>query len=99
MIAPDFERRQQSNGALGTIWITHLFSCLNYRLCLWTLIFTIIYSWMQKIAKKEIQRWLGEVKAVNGQISILWHPHTLSEDYGWRDGFKEVLGFTKEMVK
>mgnify|MGYP001822850495 CR=1 FL=1 len=32
-----------------------------------------------------------ECRAVGGDIDLLWHPHTLSEDYGWREGFTEML--------
>ncbi len=32
-----------------------------------------------------------ECAAVRGTMQVLWHPHTLSHDYGWRDGFAELL--------
>jgi hypothetical protein len=31
-----------------------------------------------------------ECRAVSGQIAVLWHPHTLTDDYGWCDGL-EIL--------
>jgi hypothetical protein len=34
---------------------------------------------------------LDEVVAVAGQAAVLWHPHTLSDDYGWLEGFEELL--------
>ena len=30
---------------------------------------------------------MQEVKYLGGQAQILWHPHTLSFDYGWKEGF------------
>lgn len=41
-------------------------------------------------------RWLDELVAVRGQAAVLWHPHTLSSDYGWREGFAELLARLKD---
>lgn len=34
---------------------------------------------------------LEEVRRVHGHASLLWHPHTLSNDYGWSDGYETLL--------
>ncbi|MDR7866257.1 MAG: hypothetical protein RIN56_05515 [Sporomusaceae bacterium] len=42
---------------------------------------------------------IDEVYAVRGQASILWHPHTLSSDYNWGQGFEQLLNIIKEKVE
>lgn len=44
----------------------------------------------------EIHRWVRECHEVRGQAAVLWHPHTLSQDYGWSDGFDYTLAALKE---
>lgn len=34
---------------------------------------------------------LSEVRVVSGQAAVLWHPHTLTSDYGWRAEFRHLL--------
>jgi hypothetical protein len=38
-----------------------------------------------------IRNWLEEIFAVGGEAAVLWHPHTITADYGWREGFQELL--------
>jgi hypothetical protein len=46
--------------------------------------------------RETIEGWIRECKSVCGQAALLWHPHTLTRDYGWTDGFEEVLEIIKE---
>jgi len=46
--------------------------------------------------QQAIKHWIGECQAVHGQVAILWHPHTLGQDYGWSDGFNDTLASLKE---
>ena len=39
----------------------------------------------------EMNRWLDEIKAVRGQATIIWHQRVVSEDYGWGQGYEELL--------
>ena len=38
-----------------------------------------------------IVRWFDECRHVGGHVAVLWHHHTLSEDYGWLLGFHSLL--------
>jgi len=46
--------------------------------------------------RRAISEWLGEVRSVGGQAALLWHPHTLSEDYGWHNGLRDVVHNLRE---
>ena len=39
----------------------------------------------------EIEKWVNEPKLTGGEVTVLWHPHTLTNDYGWMPGFKNIL--------
>jgi hypothetical protein len=41
--------------------------------------------------KEQIRYWINECKAVHGEMAVLWHPHTLTRDYGWSVGFSDLL--------
>ena len=41
--------------------------------------------------RERIQKWIDEVAAVHGYAAVLWHPHTLSRDYDWAEGFETLL--------
>jgi len=46
--------------------------------------------------QQAIRHWIGECQTVHGQVAVLWHPHTLSQDYGWSEGFNDTLASLKE---
>ena len=35
--------------------------------------------------------WIKECKEVGGKTSLLWHPQTLTADYGWGTTFKKLI--------
>ena len=39
--------------------------------------------------------WVMECKDIGGEISFLWHPHTMSKDYGWVENFKDLVNIIK----
>jgi len=38
-----------------------------------------------------MRSWIKECKEVRGKTYLLWHPQTLTADYGWSDGFLMML--------
>jgi hypothetical protein len=50
------------------------------------------YAALAPAARREAAaRWIGEVAAVGGQASIIWHQRVMSPDYGWDAGYADVL--------
>lgn len=49
------------------------------------------YSFSESSRQNEILQWINEIRAVHGTATLLWHPHTLSNDYSWRKGFDFLL--------
>ena len=55
------------------------------------------YQQMSPVDRRSaMQHWIQECHSVSGEAAILWHPHTLTRDYGWVDGFKDVIQLIKE---
>jgi hypothetical protein len=48
-------------------------------------------SMMAEDRRLAIKRWVKECREVSGEIAVLWHPHALTNDYGWSEGFKELI--------
>jgi len=40
---------------------------------------------------REMKRWLDEVKSVGGEVTVNWHTHTITDIYGWGDGYESLL--------
>ena len=38
-----------------------------------------------------LHRWLGEIKAVHGVASVVWHQRVMHPDYGWGSGYRDLL--------
>lgn len=56
------------------------------------------YRLMNDVERKtSMYRWLNEVRSVHGQIAVLWHPHTLTKDFGWTAGFQELIDAISEI--
>jgi hypothetical protein len=54
------------------------------------------YSLMSDIEREtNMSEWIEEIKKVQGDSAVLWHPHTLSSDYGWKNGFLHLLKLIK----
>lgn len=55
------------------------------------------YQPMTPEARPEaMAHWVKECRMVFGQAAVLWHPHTLTADYGWSQGFEELVALIAE---
>lgn len=53
-----------------------------------------LYDYAQISAEErrvELAKWIGEIRAVRGCASVLWHQQTCSDAYGWTEGFIDLL--------
>ncbi len=54
------------------------------------------YSFMTDLEREaNMSEWINEIKFVKGDSAVLWHPHTLANDYGWENGFLQLLKLIK----
>lgn len=55
------------------------------------------YHQLTPEARREAMlHWVRECRTVSGQVAVLWHPHSLSADYGWGQGFEELVALIAE---
>lgn len=55
------------------------------------------YQPMSAVARQHaIRHWIKECHSVSGEAAVLWHPHTLTKDYSWADGFRDTISHVKE---
>lgn len=53
-----------------------------------------IYDYIELEEKNHLyfmNSFTEECKKLHGQAAVLWHPHTLTKDYGWMGGFQKLL--------
>lgn len=46
---------------------------------------------VQGATRVDASSLINECTTVSGTMEMLWHPHSLSADYGWRPGFVELV--------
>lgn len=55
------------------------------------------YQSMSAAERQSVMRhWIQECQNVSGDAALLWHPHTLTKDYGWSDGFQDAVNLIRE---
>ena len=40
---------------------------------------------------RSMRRWIDEIRLVRGQATVVWHQRVMSKDYGWDEGYKNLL--------
>jgi hypothetical protein len=48
--------------------------------------------------KNTIVKIVDEIIYVGGTVSVIWHPHTLGQDYGWESGYRTLLQVLRERI-
>ena len=51
-----------------------------------------------KKRRKIMARYINECRFVSGTVSLLWHPHSLSKDYGWEKGYYDCIELVKKYI-
>jgi hypothetical protein len=46
--------------------------------------------------QRAMRHWVQECHNVSGETAVLWHPHTLTQDYRWTEGFRDVINLIRE---
>ena len=80
-------------------WSLHENSVLKILTCPLILMDSHLYSYQgfhDSQRKEVMQKLVSEVVAVRGKAAILWHPHTISDDFGWGQGFQDLLEILKK---
>ena len=73
---PKGHKEHQIGCISSVIMDSHLFDYNNFSCC----------------ERNEYMRnWIIECKKVHGTCSLLWHPHTLTKDYGWDEDYNMML--------
>ena len=47
--------------------------------------------------EKEIAKWIGEIKKVGGTAAVIWHQRVFSPDYGWQQGYEQLLSILSDV--
>ena len=42
-----------------------------------------------------MEHYINEIKQVGGVATIIWHPHVFGDDYGWEQGYQQLLACWK----
>ena len=63
-----------------------------------------VYDYLEFSEKQRLAYlmfWVEECYEVYGSAFLLWHPQTITQDYGWSDGFEALVErcFTKKNEK
>ncbi len=55
------------------------------------------YNQFSEKGRRDIMyKYIYECRFISGTASILWHPHSLSKDYGWEKGYYDCIKLVKK---